>query len=164
MQHAIESIVDGYDRGLLTRRQLIGHLVAVATAMSGTAVASQSGSQKSTFTATGLDHIALSVTDVARSRAFYEKHLGLKVMRDGGEQSCFLHCGDNFVALFRSKEPAMHHYCYAIDDYEPDTAVEKLQAAGLTVRRAQNRVYFDDPDGLEVQVAAAHAGSTTTMP
>ena len=164
MQHVIESIVDGYDRGLLTRRQLIGHLVAVAAAMSGTAVASQSGSPKSTFKATGLDHIALSVTDVARSRAFYEKHLGLKVMRDGGEQSCFLHCGDNFVALFRSKEPAMHHYCYAIDDYEPATAVEKLKAAGLTVRRAQNRVYFDDPDGLEVQVAAAHAGSTTTAP
>ena len=164
MQHVIESIVDGYDRGRLTRRQLIGHLVAVAAAMSGTAVASQSGSPKSTFTATGLDHIALSVTDVARSRAFYEKHLGLKVMRDGGEQSCFLHCGDNFVALFRSKEPAMHHYCYAIDDYEPGAAVEKLKAAGLTVRRAQNRVYFDDPDGLEVQVAAAHARSTTTAP
>ena len=58
----------------------------------------------------------------------------------------------------------MHHYCYAIDNYEPDTTVEKLKAAGLTVRRAQNRVYFDDPDGLEVQVAAAHAGSTTTTP
>ena len=143
---------------------VIGHLVAVAAAMSGTAVASQSGSPESTFKATGLDHIALSVTNVARSRAFYQKHLGLKVMRDGGEQSCFLHCGDNFVALFRSKEPAMHHYCYAIDDYEPGTAVEKLKAAGLTVRRAQNRVYFDDPDGLEVQVAAAHAGSTTTRP
>ena len=164
MQHAIESIVDSYDRGLLTRRQLIGHLVAVAAAMSGTAVASQSGSPESTFKATGLDHIALSVTDVARSRAFYEKHLGLTVMRDGGEQSCFLHCGDNFVALFRSKEPAMHHYCYAIDSYEPGSAVEKLKAAGLTTRRAQNRVYFDDPDGLEVQVATAHAGSTTTPP
>ncbi len=164
MQHAIESIVDGYDRGFLTRRQLIGHLVAVAAAMSGTAVASQEALPKSTFKATGLDHIALSVTDVARSRAFYEQHLGLKGMRDGDEQSCFLYCGDNFVALFRSKEPAMHHYCYAIDNYEPDTAVEKLKAVGLRVRRAQNRVYFDDPDGLEVQIAAAHAGSTTTTP
>ncbi len=164
MQHAIEAIVDGYDRGVLTRRQLIGHLVAVATAMSGTAVASQNGSPETTFKATGLDHIALSVTDVARSRAFYEKHLGLTIMSAGGEQSCFLHCGKNFVALFRSKEPAMNHYCYAIDDYEPGTAVEKLKAVGLTVRRAQNRVYFDDPDGLEVQVAAAHAGSTTTTP
>ena len=164
MQHAIESIVDGYDRGLLTRRQLIGHLAAVAAAMSGTAVASQEALPKSTFKATGLDHIALSVTDVARSRAFYEKHLGLTIMSDGGEQSCFLHCGKNFVALFRSKEPAMHHYCYAINDYEPATVVEKLRAVGLTARRAQNRVYFDDPDGLEVQVAAAHTGSITTAP
>ena len=164
MQHAIESIVDGYDRGFLTRRQLIGHLAAVAAAMSGTAVASQEAPPKSTFKATGLDHIALSVTDVARSRAFYEKHLGLTIMSDGGERSCFLHCGKNFVALFRSKEPAMHHYCYAINDYEPATVVEKLRAVGLTVRRTQNRVYFDDPDGLEVQVAAAHAGSITTAP
>ncbi len=161
MQHAIESIVDGYDSGLLTRRQLIAHLATVAAAMSGTAVASQEALPKSTFKATGLDHIALSVTDVARSRIFYQRHLGLKIMSDGGEQSCFLHCGNNFVALFRSKESAMNHYCYAIDDYEPGAAVEKLKAAGLTVRRAQNRVYFDDPDGLEVQVAAAHAGSIT---
>ncbi len=164
MQDAIESIVDGYDRGFLTRRQLIGHLAVVAAAMSKTAVGSQETPSKSTFKATGLDHIALSVTDVARSRAFYEKHLGLTIMSDGGEQSCFLHCGKNFVALFRSKEPAMNHYCYAIDGYAPGTAVERLKEAGLTVRRAGNRVYFDDPDGLEVQVAAAHAGSTTTTP
>ena len=75
MQHAIESIVDGYDQGVLTRRQLIGHLVAVAAAMSGTAVASQNGLPKSTFKATGLDHIALAVTDVARTGAFYAQHL-----------------------------------------------------------------------------------------
>ena len=30
----------------------------------------------------------------------------------------------------------------------------RLKAAGLTPRRRSDRVYFDDPDGLEVQVAA----------
>jgi hypothetical protein len=30
--------------------------------------------------------------------------------------------------------------------------VEKLKAVGLKPRREDNRVYFPDPDGIEVQV------------
>ena len=37
---------------------------------------------------------------------------------------------------------------------EPHDAVARLKAAGLAPRRNGNRVYFDDPDGLEVQVTA----------
>jgi catechol-2,3-dioxygenase len=32
--------------------------------------------------------------------------------------------------------------------------VKTLEAAGLSPRRVSDRVYFDDPDGIEVQVSA----------
>ena len=93
---------------------------------------------------------------MARSRDFYIKHLGLEVIRDGGEDNCFLGSGgDFFLTLFRGERPGLNHYCYAIKDYDADRAEEKLKAAGLKPRREGNRVYFHDPDGIEVQVAGS---------
>ena len=63
-------------------------------------------------------------------------------------------CGDDFLALFRSGEASMDHYCYTIEDYEPDKVVKQLTAAGLKPERHENRVYFPDPDGLTVQLSA----------
>ncbi len=60
----------------------------------------------------------------------------------------------DFLALFRADKPAMDHYCYTIKGYTAGDAVKRLESAGLEPRRRGNRVYFDDPDGLEVQVSA----------
>ena len=158
MNARIARMVDDFERGRLTRRQLITHLTGFVAAVSaGGAVVAQE-KRKSTFKATQINHVALRVSDVQRSRAFYEKHLGLTLMSDGGDQSCFLHCGrHDFLALFRREGPGLDHYCYTIDGYTASTAVETLESAGLEPRRRSNRVYFDDPDGIEVQVSAANS-------
>lgn len=156
MHFEISKLVEDYDRGHLTRRQLVARLAAATTALAGasllggTPAAAQQA--RPTFQATGVDHIALSVTDVARSRQFYERHLGLRVTRCGSS-TCFLQCGEDFLALFRGDAPGLHHYSFAIDDFSADDAVQRLEGAGLTPKRRENRVYFDDPDGLEVQVS-----------
>ena len=91
-----------------------------------------------------------------RSRDFYVKHLGLEVIRDGGEDNCFLGSGGTFfLTLFRGDKPGLNHYCYAIRDFDADQAEEKLKAAGLKPRRQAGRIDFDDPDGIEVQVAGS---------
>ncbi len=154
MNSYINSMVDQYDRGRLSRRQLITTLTgfAAVAGLGADAVAAQD-TKESTFQATALNHIALSVTDVGRSRDFYVKHLGLRVTRDGS-RNCFLNVGPNFLALFRARQAGLAHYCYTIKGYTADSAAETLQAAGFKPRRAENRVYFDDPDGLEVQLSA----------
>ena len=154
MNSYINSMVDQYDRGRLSRRQLITTLTgfAAVAGLGADALAAQDKTE-STFQATALNHIALSVTDVGRSRDFYVKHLGLRVTRDGS-RSCFLNVGPNFLALFRARQAGLAHYCYTIKGYTADSAAETLQAAGFKPRRAENRVYFDDPDGLEVQLSA----------
>ena len=84
--------------------------------------------------------------------------LGLEVASEG-QRSCFLRCSEkNFVALFKGEKSAMNHYCYSIEDYDAKEAVEKLTEAGLKPRRSGKRVYFDDPDGLEVQIASKSHG------
>jgi catechol 2,3-dioxygenase-like lactoylglutathione lyase family enzyme len=150
-----ERLVAEFERGLLSRRQLVSRLMGLGAAMAalpGAAVAR--ATEDATFQATGLNHVALNVQSVPRSRDFYIKHLGLKVTSDGGEDNCFLGGGsDFFLTLFRGERPGLNHYCYTIRGYDPDKAEEKVKAAGLKPRRERNRVYFPDADGITVQVA-----------
>ncbi len=159
MEAEITNLVERFERGRLTRRQLIGRLTGLAAAMSAAPAAAALGpkGKNATFKATDVNHVALTVTDIARSRAFYEEHLGLETTR-AGSTSSFLSCGTDFLALFKGKVAGLHHYCYSIADYAPDTAVKRLEAVGLKPERRGNRVYFKDPDGIEVQVSAPNAG------
>ena len=150
-------IVDGFESGRITRRQLVAALMALGAARAGAGASGQAQpatrAAAPTFQATGLDHIALRVSDVARSAAFYREHLGLVGGAEGGASAFIGPAGGAFVlALFRGEQPGLDHYCYRIDNYEAGAAVERLRAAGLGARREGNRVYFDDPDGIEVQV------------
>ncbi len=149
-----EQILQCFESGRISRREAAKRLAGLALFAIGVSnVASAEPPAESTFHATGLNHIGLRVADVARSRDFYQKQLGLSVIRDNAPGNCFMRAGDNYVGLFRSDTPQMDHYCYTVDNYEPGPAMEKLKQAGLSPWREENRVYFKDADGLTVQVA-----------
>lgn len=159
MNDHIQNMVHEFESGRMTRRQLVGKLGALFALAGGAGrvINAQdnpnTAGNSSTFAASELNHIALRVTDVPRSRDFYMKHLGLKLSREGSNNA-FLTCGKNFVALFQGNEPAMDHYCYSVKNYEADQAEDKLRSAGLKdIRRTSGRVYFSDPDKLTVQLA-----------
>jgi catechol 2,3-dioxygenase-like lactoylglutathione lyase family enzyme len=156
-----EKLVDDFEYGRISRRQLAARLMGLGAAMAAfpgavrgqqPATSAGQGTATPTFHATGLDHIALDVVDVPRSRDFYTKHLGLRVVR-GNDDALFMGADrDFFLTLFRAERPGLDHYCYSIRDFNADDAVQKLGDAGLRPRREGNRVYFPDPDGLTVQV------------
>jgi catechol 2,3-dioxygenase-like lactoylglutathione lyase family enzyme len=153
-----EKLVESFERGLLSRRQLVSRLTGLGAALAamGHTHVANAASEGGTFTAKGLDHIALNVKSVPASRDFYIKHLGLKVTRDGGEDNCFLGAGNDFcLTLFKGDKPGLNHYCYGIEGFDPDKAQEKLKAAGLKPRREGDRLYFPDVDGIEVQIAGS---------
>ena len=152
MKEHIERMVDDFEGGRLSRRQLVQRLTAAAVVLASGARPAAAQAER-TFQATGVDHLALTVTDVDRSRRFYERHLGLTVTSCNASR-CFLNCGRDFLALFRGSRPGLDHFAFAIEGYRPSDAVARLEAAGLAPRRHGNRVYFDDPDNLEVQVTA----------
>jgi len=156
MEAEISRMVDEFEEGRLPRRELVLRLMGLCAGTLGVSAAAHADREKkATFTATDINHVALSVKDVPRSRDFYRKHLGLEIMSDGGDRSCFLRCGNrDFLALFRGETSGLHHYCYSVPDYDPDGAAERVRGSGLNPRRQSNRVYFDDPDGIGVQVSA----------
>jgi catechol 2,3-dioxygenase-like lactoylglutathione lyase family enzyme len=154
MERKVSRILGDYEAGRVTRREVVTRL-ALLGALAGVGrpgAATPDGG--STFEAVGLNHIALRVTDVGRSRDFYTKHLGLQVTRESLPGSCFLQCGPQFVALFRGSPPGMDHYCYSVPDYDQQDAARRLRAEGIAPRLRGSRIYFADPDSLEVQLAA----------
>jgi catechol 2,3-dioxygenase-like lactoylglutathione lyase family enzyme len=156
-QDIAEALVADFERGLLSRRQLVSRLMGLGAALAVTARAAEARqADGATFQATGLNHVAINVKSVPQSRDWYIKHLGLKVVRDGGEDNCFLGSGDGFcLTLFKGETSGLNHYCYSIKDYDPDRAEQKLKAAELKPRREGNRLYFPDIDGITVQVAGS---------
>jgi len=152
----IEASVEQFISGRISRRELISTLTGIA------AVSPFGGAQgptrETSFEALSLNHIALTVTDLDRSREFYVKTLGMTVNRSS-PNSCFLDFGDSFLALFRGNNPRMHHYCYSVRDYGVEQAARKLRSIGIEPRIEGNRIYFPDPDGLTVQLASASPGA-----
>lgn len=157
MKATLAHLIDQYDEGKLTRRQLMASLVTLAGA--GSIAGKATAVEVPTFQATRLNHIALNVTDVARSRDFYVRHLGLSVTSDSAPHNCFLDCGPNFVALFRGREAGMHHYCYSITDFDTEEVAVKLHEVNLEPDIQGRRIYFPDPDGLTVQLASDNHGA-----
>lgn len=155
MYEIADKLVQGVQEGRLGRREAVSRLVALAAAAfagsAGGAVPA-AGTDTSTFQSVGLNHVALNVTDISRSSEFYQKHLGLKVLRQSSRNAFLGAGGSNFVALFRSERAGMNHYAYTIERYDAAEVVTKLDGVGLEPERHDDRVYFDDPDGLQVQL------------
>ena len=153
MSHAVEEVISGLEQGRLTRRQAVAGLTALlASALAAPSSVAQGEALPSTFSSKGLNHIALRVTDLDRSVEFYRRHLGLGVLRKS-PRNCFMSCGgNNFLGLFRSKTAGLDHYSFTIPDYDASATVKTLDAAGLKNERHEDRVYFEDADGITVQL------------
>jgi len=150
MHALIARILERYESGRSSRRDLIQALASVAAAAPAASAA------VSTFKGVGLNHIAVRVVDIPRSRAFYQGLLGLPLMSESSN-SCFLGLGGQFLTLFKNQNPGLDHYCMEIETFTPDEVMDQLKRKGLQPRRPSgtDRIYFRDPDGLEVQLAAA---------
>lgn len=125
----------------------------------------------------GLVHFTIPVTDTARSRDFYCKWLGMKLLRDTGERGMvFLDSGGDCLILAKVDGPISTagardvHHSFLVDhaDYAP--ALAELKAGGVKFLYDEDRrdgvidgprAYFEDPDGnvLEIIDLASYAGA-----
>jgi len=149
VQQLIAALLDRYESGHVSRRRLVQALAALAAAGAPATAA------ESPFKGAGLNHIAVRVTDIPRTKAFYQELLGLPLISES-DSSLFLKTGKEFLTFFKNSTPGLDHYCVAIEDFKPDAVMSKLTARGLKPRRPNgtDRIYFRDPDGLELQFSA----------
>ncbi len=101
MENVIERLLNDFERGRMTRRQLIQSLALAAAAASpaGTVLAQTGGAKPSTippphdpapWKTVWLDHISYAVSDYRRSTAFYRDLMGWTIKNDNGNNQCTL--------------------------------------------------------------------------
>ena len=156
MEHVIANLLQDFERGKMTRRQLIQSLALAATAASA---ASTAGAAEGTVAkAVSINHVSYQVADYKKTRDFYAGLFGMQVSRDDGMQ-CRLSFGDNIlIARNRpSGTPKVDHVAYSIANWDTDKNVKgtveaELKRRGLKIRATEGSFHVEDPDGFEVQM------------
>ena len=157
MEHIIGKLLQDYEHGKMSRRQLIQTLAFTATAVStvGTAEAAPAN-------ATYINHVSMQVADYRKTRDFYSGLFGMKVTNDDGKTQCRLTFGDNIViARNASSRPGgkvgVDHIAYSLANWDTDKAVKpaveaELKRRGLQIRTTEGSFHVQDPDGFEAQM------------
>ena len=169
MTAEIERLVCCFERGAMSRRELIAGLGALCAAPSAAAGAVMRGSvpqpgRAAPIPVSGIDHIALRVSDLARSIAFYRDHLGGRI-RSQSSNSTFLDVGSQWVALFARgaastgydvTQPGVDHISFHSSQHRSlaeRTGVLRNHGLNPVSPAGSNRVYFRDPDGIILQLS-----------
>ena len=157
MEHIISRLLQEYERGKVTRRQLIQMLAVGTAAASGAATV-----EAAPATATYINHVSMQVADYRKTRDFYAGLFGMKVTDDDGKTQCQLHCGDNIlIARNAGSRPGgkvgVDHIAYTLANWDTDKSVRpaveaELKRRGLMIRTTDNSFHVPDPDGFEVQM------------
>jgi catechol 2,3-dioxygenase-like lactoylglutathione lyase family enzyme len=155
MEQVIAKLVNEFEQGKLTRRQLIQNLTIAATAATAASGVPAAAAEGKVLKANNFNHVSLQVTDYAKSRDFYAGLFGMKVSEDDGKQ-CRLSFGNN-ILIVRNRQPApkVDHVAYTIAnwDQEKEVAEAELKRRGLKIVQGdiKTSLHILDPDGFQVQ-------------
>lgn len=154
MEDILDNLLRRYDTAQLSRRDLLGALAAfVSLPSAGSPLLGAAP-----FQTTELNHVTLRVSDLSRSKKFYQTLLGLPVLKED-KDTCRLGTGRGFVSLWRiegAEVPGVDHWCVGLNRFDRDAGRASVEAAGYQLRHDPNdpTVYVLDPDGLSVQLEA----------
>jgi catechol 2,3-dioxygenase-like lactoylglutathione lyase family enzyme len=158
MEYVIGKLLQDFEHGKLTRRQLIQTLALAATAASAAGTAEAAAPAN----AVSINHVSMQVADYARTRDFYSGLFGMKITDDDKKTQCRLTFGDNIViARNASSRPGgkigVDHIAYTLAGWDTDKSVKpaveaELKRRGLMIRTTEGSFHVQDPDGFEVQM------------
>jgi len=168
MDSMVDSLFDQYERGRMTRRHLVQALAALILPTNALA---QNAAQAPAPIVRGLsvNHVALTVSDVPRSFAFYERLLGVTKGWPATDAGTGVHMDlpDGYISIdsVAAQKGAITHFAVAVEHMDRDAAkrlADKINGElpdakardAYQANTAASTVNLRDPDGVFVQISS----------
>ena len=162
MKRIVEALLNDYERGTLSRRELVKAL-AVGALPAGlvrrrSASRRESTKQDGVLRGININHVNLQNSDLDRSVDFYRELFSLPPKREvpGRPYALDLADGLSFLSV-PQREPSgdIDHFCVGVEDFEPERVASAIREAGLDndLRVGSDNVSLRDPEGIRVQIS-----------
>ncbi len=151
MESIISSLLSRFEKGSLSRRELVRGLAMLAA--SGTAAAAQ---EDISFKTANIDHISIHVADLQRSVEFYKKMFGFSVVSQEQPREIIRLGNTRTLVSLNHGNPAgiVDHFAIGIPRHSKESAVRYLKERGATPLEGDYAgLHIKDPDGINVQIS-----------
>ena len=152
METIVSDLVKRFEKGMVSRRELIGGLTMLAAA-GGAAYGAEA--QEAPFRSTRIDHISIQVTDFPRSIDFYVKVFGLSILNEDRVNEIVRMGTTRIIVSLHRKPPTgiVDHHAIAIDEFDRESVARTLTQLGLTPEENLDYgFHVRDPEGIPVQI------------
>ena len=181
MEQIISGLLQDFEAGRLTRRQLIHALaLGVAAGPAALAAAQKPAEQSSIppprspapWKTVWLDHISYAVSDYRRSTAFYRDLMGWDIIHDDGQKQCSMKVGNAGGIIIRNRagyegvdgdtnRPSItgliDHVSWGVEPWDTAQVKAELEKRGLNPQPDMNgkfqSFHLHDPDGWDLQIS-----------
>jgi catechol 2,3-dioxygenase-like lactoylglutathione lyase family enzyme len=145
----LDRLFDAYDGGQLSRRGLMAALVPL--------VAAQSADAAEALNVKTVNHVTLSVTDIDKSREFYQGLFGAPIVSKQANGINIAMGPVSFLGLYKMGQaaPSIHHVCLGVEGTVESAAafLEKHNVKPqIRDRDGVKELYFRDPDNIMIQL------------
>ena len=152
MESIISNLLSRFEKGSLSRRELVQGLAMLAA--SGTAASAQ---EDTNFKTANIDHVSVQVGNLQKSIDFYQKMFGFGVVsqaEEGGVKIVRLGNTKTLVSLNVGGSPGrVDHFAIGIPRFIRESVTSYLVQRGATPLQGDLAgLHIKDPDGVNVQI------------
>ncbi|HTT05446.1 MAG TPA: VOC family protein [Steroidobacteraceae bacterium] len=149
----LDGLVSRYEKGQISRRELICGLTAIAMAPS------LANAKPAIGTAASINHVSIVVKDVQKSQQFYQRLFGMPLLtRQDSEGGVNLSAGSSFFGIYPAMghPTGLNHVCFGLKNFDADAVGSELRALGVAAhvfsRGDTRELMFTDADNVRVQL------------
>lgn len=163
METIVSDLLERFEKGKLTRRQVIQALALVAATPKAGAAAGIQGNAG--IQVNNVNHVSVFVSNMARSIEFYSRAFGLRVQNEDKQNQITRLESSNksFVISLRvvgrpsepnSRAGVIDHFAFGMEKFDQAAMTRDLAARGVKVEPSniEYGYHVKDPDGAVVQL------------
>lgn len=151
MESIVSDLVSRFEKGSLSRRDLVQGLAMLAA--SGTAAAA--AQQEMDFKTANIDHVSMQVADLQRSVDFYQKMFGFSFVSEDKPLGIIRLGNGRTLVSFNRQSPAgiVDHFAIGVPGFTKEAAARYVMQRGATpLDDPYAGLHVKDPDGVNVQI------------